>query len=375
MSRLAVLCDPDGCITRVLVDDDALLASDAAGSPLSWSLADHAIASFYELLGLLVEEPVICTWRLDLERLGVTTTCDVAAARERDVILLAGGRDPFAASPWPELNASPIPGVPALAERIAERASDREACVVDLQRQIATLSAQTQSVDKLENTLIRVAAHDLRNPILVLRMNCSFLLQHDSSLDAGARGVVQEMQETCDYMDRFLDGMTSLSQVWVGALPLYREPVDGRQLLARVTRECGDLAAARDIAVDLVHADQVVFTADVRKLTRVLHELLGNAISSCPDGSVIEARLIADSDGHADIHIDDNGPGITPEVLDHLFRPFGKSPSTSRTGYGAGVGLPIARRIVEAHGGTLTVASQPGTGTRVTVKLPTVAER
>ena len=373
MSRLAVLCDPDGCITRVLLDDDALLTSDAVGGPLSWLLTDHSIGAFYELMAALVQQPVICDWTLDLVRPGGSRAYCLSAARVDDEILLVGGRTPFAGDEWPELLASADSRIAGTTARLVERAGDQRARIADLKRQVDALRAQTRSSDKLENALVRVAAHDLRNPILALRMNGSFLLQHNDSLDAGARAVVGEMLGTCDFMERFLDGMTSLSRVWVGALELDRERVDGRHWLTEVTREVSDIAAARDIAIDLVRADRVTLDVDVRKVTRVLHEVLNNAITFCGSGALIEVQLIATERG-ACVQIDDDGPGIAASMRQTLFRPFGKSPSDSPRGYGAGVGLPIARRIVEAHGGGLRVESRDGAGTRVIVDLPVCAD-
>ena len=72
----------------------------------------------------------------------------------------------------------------------------------------------------------------------------------------------------------------------------------------------------------------------------------------------------------ASISVQDDGPGMAPSVRKTIFRPFGKSPSDGGWGYGAGVGLPIARRIIEAHGGTLEVQSQVGEGTLVRIELP-----
>lgn len=369
MSRLAVLCDPDGCIGRVLTDDAKWLASDAVGSPMSWLLSDHAIAGFYELIALLVDEPALCDWVLDFERAGANVEYYLSGARADRQILLVCGRQPLASMDWSELLASDDNRVASLMARIVRRADDQAARLIDLQYQVSTLRAQIQSTERLENELIRVAAHDLRNPILVMRMNGSFLLQHGDGLSDSNRGVVQEMLETCNFMDRYLDGMTSVSQIWRGALQLDRRTIDGARLLAQIARECADVAAVRDIAIELVRADAVGLRVDVRKLTRVLHELLGNAVTHCESGALIEVRLVRSAD-RARIHIDDNGPGIPPAILEALFRPFGKSPGSNHRGYGAGVGLSIARRIIEAHGGTLQVASDGGAGTRVTLELP-----
>lgn len=367
MSRLAVLCDPDGRIARVLLDEGALLADHARGAPLSWLLTDHSIGALYELFALLTDGSALCDWTLDVARPNGLAAYYLSAARGGDAILLAGGRSPFDARDWRRWAVNVAPDVAELVHRIAERADDPAAYATDLRRQIDALRAQTRSTDRLENALIRVAAHDLRNPILVMRMNCSYLLQH-GELDEVARGVVGEMLETCHYMERYLGGMTSLSQIWQGALELQREPIDARAALGQIVEEFRDVAAVRDISVDLARADPLVVSGDVGKLTRVVHELLCNAATFCASGSRIEVQLV----GHgqrARIHIDDNGPGIAATTRETLFQPFGKGPHSSPHGFGAGVGLPICRRIVEAHGGTLRVDSD-GTGTRVTIELP-----
>lgn len=371
MNRLAVVCDTDACITEILLDDTGILGEEALERPLTRALVPSGIAPFIILMTDLGEDEIVSNWMLEFRQAGAPVVYHCAVARAGQSTLIVGARDPLTSEQWRVVCAEIREPLASLAARMAERAGDKDACIADARRQIAVLQEQTKLPSRLENELIRVAAHDLRNPLLVIKMNCSFILQRGRTMDAVERGMLEDMLETCEFMGRFLDGMTSLSRVWVGELDLQREQLDAAHLVRSVVRRSVPIAATRGIRVELENADSVDVYVDRRKLLRVLHELFSNAIRFCPEGATVRANLTRASEPkRAVICVQDDGPGMSQLVRQTLFRPFGKSPNDGVWGYGAGVGLPIARRIVEAHGGTLHVHSREGEGTRVEIELP-----
>jgi signal transduction histidine kinase len=115
----------------------------------------------------------------------------------------------------------------------------------------------------------------------------------------------------------------------------------------------------------------VLFRADPEDLQLVWTNLLENAVRYGPEGGLVEVAVIHETTGAAQIVFEDHGAGIAPVDLPHVFERFYRGdPSRTRTTGGFGLGLAIAKALVEAYGGTITAASTPGKGTRMTVELP-----
>ena len=386
MNRLALLCDAAGSMVEVLIDDGSVLGAEPAGMPFSCVLTDSSIGLFYEIAAVLAEsegpEPAVALdWRLLFEKDDDFLAYHVCAASQNDLTLIAGGRNPLDNDEWQALADELTGAGEQLARAVVShreanleesRTADEDALVRSLRTQIAVLQAQALVPSKLENELIRMAAHDLRNPLLVVQMNCSFLLRRDR-LSADCRPVVEEIRDTCTMMNRFLSGMTQLSEVWLGQLQLAQVSLDALALVREVADHFTPVARAREMTLTLEapesSAGPVEFLGDQHKLARVLHELIGNAFKWCPAGTAIALQM-THSDDEITLAVADDGPGIPAMAQANLFRPFGKTPHPEELGAGAGVGLPIARRLVEAHGGTLAIESSAGVGTRALVRLP-----
>ena len=255
--------------------------------------------------------------------------------------------------------------------RIDARIGNRDHLIEDLRHQVAALQAQLLSPIRLESELLRIAAHDLRNPLLVISMNCSYLAHDCRTLSDDQRVLLTDSLDTCDFMGRILDGMASLSKLWVGRFELARETTDMGSLVRHVTERYATIARARDIRLELADIEPTRLTVDPLKIEHVLDQLLGNVVKYGGAGSRAIVSLFC-RDNDVCMRVDDNGPGMAPELVKILFRPFGKPhPETvDARDYNAGVGLPICRRIIEAHGGRIDIDSEPGRGTRVDVHLP-----
>jgi signal transduction histidine kinase len=371
MGSLALQCNPAGRITRIIRDDAGVLGEDAGGKMLSSIAISSASAHVFELLGHLEEHPVVCGWMLELGSQDQPVVYHCAAARDDELVVLVGTDSPLDPAAVIGLVAGGDARVLALGRRMAERLTSPAALVHDLRCQVAALQYQTRSPHKLENELVRLAAHDLRNPLLVVSMNCSFLLHDCDALSDEQRALLSDTLQTSDYMTRYLDGMTSLAELWVGELKLEREPTDLDALVRYSTERNAEHARRREIAIALRRSEPIVLAVDARRLCHVLDQLFSNVMKFCPPGTGASVELLRNQD-HVVIRIEDSGPGMTRDVQKKLFRPFGKThaDTTSPEDYGAGVGLAIARRLIEAHGGRIEVDSEEGRGTRVTIGLP-----
>lgn len=370
MSHLALHCNPAGRIIQVFCDD-AVILGNCQGMMLSTAMIPSGVAQFFELLGHLEEHEVVCGWMLELGSQDDPTVLHVSAARDDDYVLILGTDAPLRGQTLAERIPAADGRARALARQIAEREADTAAVMDDLRAQVKALAYQAKSPIKMENELLRMAAHDLRNPLLVVSMNCSFLLHDCNTLSDEQRALLSDAMETSEFMTRYLDGMTSLAQVWVGKLELERELLDLDALVRYLVERNASSAARRHITIELARTEPVAVEADRRRVTQVINQLFSNVMKFCPAGSV--ARVALDKGpGEAVLVIEDNGPGITPENKRNLFRPFGKTHAhtTSPADYGAGVGLVIARRLIEAHRGRIEVESRDKEGTRVALILP-----
>ncbi len=210
-------------------------------------------------------------------------------------------------------------------------------------------------------------AHELRNPLSVIRGNLEAMLDGIYPADAEHLGPIYE--ETI-LLQRLVQDLRLLSLADAGALHLDRSDVDLGALLTGVSE--GAQAAADDKGISLhVHipAQSVVVRGDVDRLRQVVGNLVSNALRYTPQGGTVTLDTRRE-DGRALISVSDTGPGIAPQDLPHVFERFYRADAArSRASGGSGLGLAIVRALVEAHGGSVSVQSTMGEGTTFTVVL------
>jgi signal transduction histidine kinase len=207
------------------------------------------------------------------------------------------------------------------------------------------------------------ASHELRTPLAVLRAQVELL---DRDTDERARHEdIRVLLGRLDEMDRLVDDMLTLASAEAGRLVRPR-PIELEDFFEDVRRDL-PLFGERDFHVEPVGG---VLEADPDRLTQVLRNLVRNAVAHTgPDGHV--AVLAKARNGWLQIAVSDDGPGIPPEHLDHVFERFYRvEESRARERGGTGLGLAIARAIVEAHGGRIRAESPAGAGTTITLELP-----
>lgn len=385
--HLAILCDVSGRITAVLCDDAGLFSGHAPGTPAREPDASRALGRmlgrfvapggaqhFAHFLARLAAQGAVSEWLLDLQGQDTAVTYRLWAAQDtaQDLVLVLGttelGRS-LAQVAQAALDARPEPRAAGLLARVrAHEASDggRE----DLREQVRGLQEQVQPPPGLDSRLLRMAAHDLRNPLLVLSMGCSYLLHEGQGLTEDQRVMLSESLDTCEFMNRLVDGMVDLAEVAVGQLRLVRQSTELTPLLEAAIRRSEELARARRSSVALVGAVPVSLAVDAGRMAQVFGQLISNALIHCPEGTAVRT-WIDRSDREVTIAVADDGPGIGPDMLPRLFRPFGKPHAAiDPRYYGAGVGLAVARRIVEGHDGHLDVETEAGKGSCFRVTLP-----
>ena len=209
------------------------------------------------------------------------------------------------------------------------------------------------------------ASHELRTPLTTVRGNIE-LLRREPPIDAGERAdIVADTTEEVDRLIRLVNQLLVLARADAGQT-LRADPIPVQALVEDVCRQARLLTPNTRIHCE-APAD-VLVQGDRDALKQVLLILVDNALVHTPAGTPVALTASA-ADAQVVFSVRDSGPGIAPEALPHIFERFYRG-QASRTGRGAGLGLAIAKELVEAQGGTITVESQLGQGTVFTVTLP-----
>lgn len=247
--------------------------------------------------------------------------------------------------------------------------------LLDLAGQISaerSLQEEREQVERLRTDLLSTISHELRTPLTLIRTSIGLLL--DSKPDEEMRlRLLRNIKQSTDRMNSLITDLLDLARLQQDRLELSVRNIDVLDLVEGAVSLMRPLLDAKGQHVEVKSPTPgPVVSGDLRRLERVLLNLLGNANKFAPAGSVIQIT-VHDEGQEATVAVTDAGPGIAPEAIPHLFDQFFTDrTSSSEHNIGAGLGLPIAKGIVEAHGGRIWVESTPGIGTTVWFALPRV---
>lgn len=225
--------------------------------------------------------------------------------------------------------------------------------------------------DQDKDEFLAILAHELRNPLAPIFYALRILEQDDPALRRSARGIVERQVQR---LARMIDDLLDINRISTGKIELRREPVTLRALVAHAAETARPLFEARrqGFSVSLPE-EEVWLDADPARLEQVLANLLHNAAKFTGDGGAISITAERPDDSIT-LRVTDNGTGIPPDLLPHVFDLFKQgSRSLDRPQGGLGIGLTLARKLVEMHGGSIEVHS-PGTGhgSEFTIRLPVI---
>ncbi len=224
-------------------------------------------------------------------------------------------------------------------------------------------------ISRLKSEFIAAASHELRTPLTSLQMGILLLLEGSlGPMTERQQRVVQVCRDDATRLDRLMRELLDLSKIESGHTVPVRTPVPASTLAHEAAESVRVQAEARGVRlnIDAPPGLPQVF-ADRQQIQRVIINLLTNAIRATAAGGAITVRG-AQRDGQVVFSVTDTGAGIPREYLSKVFEPFVQVPNAPQGG--SGLGLTIARRIVEAHGGRLTVQSEPGRGSTFTFTVP-----
>ena len=271
---------------------------------------------------------------------------------------------------------TPVEQITRAAERITQHnLSDRlpvshtgdelERLSVSLNRMIARLDGAFQNSQRF----VADASHDLRTPLTILRGELESFAE-DARLDSELRDRAGSMLEEAAHLGKIVEQLFTLSRLDAGEAQTEWTRFDLSELARTTAEQMGLLAEDKGIAIACDAGRPVPVKGSQVRLKQVVVNLLGNAIKYTPENGAIQLRVLADN-GHAVLEVEDNGPGIPPAALPHIFERFYRvDKARSADSESAGLGLAIVKAICTAHGAEVTVQSAAGSGCCFRVKLP-----
>jgi len=259
--------------------------------------------------------------------------------------------------------------VDLIAARVSYELQRREA-----ERALTAAKESAELASRTKSEFLANMSHELRTPLNAV-IGFSEIIGHEILGPAGRPEYVEyarDIHASSNHLLQIINDILDVSKIEAGMMSIYPSQVDPPTVVhgcCRIVRP-----RAHDARVELateVTETTPLITADERMLKQIVLNLLSNAIKFTPEGGKVTVRTERGDEGWLVIAVTDTGIGIAPENIDKVLQPFGQVESSlARRFAGTGLGLPLSKGLVELHGGSLSLASTPGVGTTVTVRLP-----
>ncbi|AEI67115.1 two-component sensor histidine kinase [Corallococcus macrosporus] len=251
-------------------------------------------------------------------------------------------------------------------QTLAEELASRAALAIDNAR----LHERSEQATHLRDEVLRVVAHDLRTPLNVIALSAGTLLKRAPEIRATDTRPLETIRKAVARANRLIQDLLDVARLEAGHLSVERAPVETAAFIKEAAELHRALAEAKSIRLTTdVPEDAPALLADPARALQVLSNLLGNAIKFTPEGGHVTVQAVPEGDMMR-FSVRDTGPGIQPEHLTHLFEAFWQAAAGKKEG--AGLGLAIAKGLVDAHGGRIWVDSSPGLGSTFSFTLPTL---
>ena len=244
--------------------------------------------------------------------------------------------------------------------------------VIDREAHAATIAAKYEQIELLRTDLLSTISHELRTPLTLLRTSIGLLLDADPDEPMRQR-LLHNVSQSSDRMHTLVADLLDLARLQSDRMELRIRRVDLGEIVrgAATLMEMPIEERGQTLEVIVPPVPPAVL-GDSWRLQRVVLNLLNNATKFSSEGAAIVVR-VAEKDGNAVVSVRDTGPGIPGEMMPRLFEQFFTSRASSPgRSFGSGLGLPIAKGIIEAHGGEISVESEVGRGSTFSFTLPSI---
>jgi two-component system sensor histidine kinase KdpD len=230
--------------------------------------------------------------------------------------------------------------------------------------------------ERLKTALLDAVTHDLRTPLTSIKASVTTMLgelggDHGTGLGTeGQQELLEIINEETDRLNQFIESMVELAQIEAGHLLIRRGPVSAEEIIDSALERAASILQHHAIEITIQRSLPALLV-DAKLISQAIFTILENAAKYSPPHSRIRMIASPAADSMVEISIQDEGPGIPASLRDRVFEKFYRGPEQENRTAGFGMGLPIARGIVEAHGGKIWIEPAPGRrGTQVCITLP-----
>jgi signal transduction histidine kinase/CheY-like chemotaxis protein len=255
--------------------------------------------------------------------------------------------------------------------QMLDRLNEQHATLEGEREKLQRLTEALRAADRRKDDFLAMLAHELRNPLAPIRTGAE-VLRRLPGADAQVQRQSEVIARQARHMTEIVDDLLDVSRVTRGLIALDRHDLDLAEVVQAAVEQVRPLVAVRRHRLEVALPDTPLpLHADRARLVQVVSNLLHNACKYTPEGGHLSVRASTD-DGWLSLVVQDNGQGISAELMPELFELFTQGSRTAeRAQGGLGLGLALVRQLVELHGGSVQAHSDgPGRGARFTVRLP-----
>jgi signal transduction histidine kinase len=256
-------------------------------------------------------------------------------------------------------------------ERLVE---DRTQSLQQLNGELARSRFAAEQANRAKSEFLASMSHELRTPLNAILGFSDLMMETGPATAAPEKFQTysSHIHDSAQHLLALINDVLDLARVESGATDLTEEAIDVPALLSAVVQMTDKIASAKNVTLEqIVKVGQTRLRADPRKLKQILINLVTNAVKYTPDGGKVTLRSWANTESGYIFQIIDTGVGIAPEDIPVALAPYKRVGGDAHiAGSGTGLGLPLSKRLVDLHGGSLDLQSEVGVGTTVTVRFP-----
>lgn len=236
--------------------------------------------------------------------------------------------------------------------------------LADLGREFDHMAQRIGTLMVAQRRLLHDVSHELRSPLARLHAAVGLARQQPDKTDAS----LDRIEREAGRLDELVGEVLTLSRLEAGVAGIAAEEVDLGELLESILEDARFEAAAKNVIVEYAGLTEIRIQGHAELILRAIENILRNAVKYTPPGETVRVETESTSDGRVHLRILDQGPGVPEAQLASIFEPFFRGGADTQTGFG--LGLAIARRAMEAHGGSIIARNRPEGGLRIEMVLP-----